>query len=103
LDYENSKNPFQDRRIRINGWKKYAFHHIDERTELLEVASSLNQVGLQILTEHLGDIEAERFIALIQREPFDYTKCRQGLDEDLSIEDISKKAMDMKKNTEQKL
>jgi hypothetical protein len=60
--------------------------------------------GIQILTEHLGDIEAERFIALIQREPFDYTKWRQGLDEDLSIEDISKKAMALKKKaTEQKL
>jgi len=49
--------------------------------------------GLEILTKHLGDIEAERFVALIQREPFDYTKWRQGLDEDLSIEEISQKAM----------
>lgn len=49
--------------------------------------------GLQILTEHLGDIEAERFIAIIQREPFDYTKWRQGLDEDSTIQEISKKAM----------
>jgi len=49
--------------------------------------------GLQILTEHLGDIEAERFIAIIQREPFDYTKWRQGMDEDLTIQEISKKAM----------
>ncbi len=58
--------------------------------------------GVQILTEHLGDIEAERFIALIQREPFDYTKWRQGLDEDLSIEEISDKAMALKENaTEQ--
>ena len=55
--------------------------------------------GLQILTEHLGDIEAERFIALIQREPFDYTKWRQGLDEDLTIEEISKKAMRLKMET----
>jgi len=52
--------------------------------------------GLQILTEHLGDVEAERFIALIQREPFDYTKWRQGLDEELSVEEISKKAMALK-------
>lgn len=52
--------------------------------------------GLQILAEHLGDIEAERFIALIQREPFDYTKWRQGLDEELSIEQISRKAMALK-------
>jgi hypothetical protein len=58
--------------------------------------------GLQILAEYLGDVEAERFIALIQREPFDYTKWRQGMDEDLSIEEISKKAMTLRmKDTEQ--
>jgi len=49
--------------------------------------------GLQVLAKYLGDVEAERFIALIQREPFDYTKWRQGLDEDLSIEEISRRAM----------
>ncbi|KKO18197.1 MAG: hypothetical protein DCC43_05065 [Candidatus Brocadia sp.] len=53
--------------------------------------------GLKILTEFLGDVEAERFISLIQREPFDYTKWRQGLDEDLSIEEISKRAMAIRK------
>jgi hypothetical protein len=58
--------------------------------------------GIQILAKHLGDVEAERFIALIQREPFDYTKWRPGLDEDLSIEEISQKAMALKmKTTEQ--
>ena len=49
--------------------------------------------GLQVLTKYLGDVEAERFIALIQREPFDYTKWRQDLDEDLTIDEISRKAM----------
>jgi hypothetical protein len=49
--------------------------------------------GRQILAEHPGNIEAERFIALIQREPFDDTKWRQGLDENPSIEQISRKAM----------
>jgi hypothetical protein len=49
--------------------------------------------GLQILAKYLGDIEAERFIALIQREPFDYTKWREGLDEGLTIEEISRRAM----------
>ena len=33
--------------------------------------------GIQILAQHLGDVEAERFGALIQREPFDYTKLRR--------------------------
>lgn len=52
--------------------------------------------GMQVLTEQLGDIEAERFIALIQREPFDYTKWRQNLEKDLSIEQISKKATELR-------
>jgi predicted nucleic acid-binding protein len=47
MDYENSKNPFQERKIRINGWRKYAFQHIDESAELLKIANSLNQMGLQ--------------------------------------------------------
>ncbi len=59
--------------------------------------------GLQVLTEFLGDVEAERFVSLIQRERFDYTKWRQDLDENLSIKEISKKAMALRmKNTEQK-
>jgi hypothetical protein len=41
--------------------------------------------GLQVLAKYLGDIETECFIALIQREPFDYTKWRQDLDEDPTI------------------
>ena len=49
--------------------------------------------GFQLLVKHLGNVEAERFIALIQREAFDYTKWRQGMDEDLSLEEISQKAM----------
>jgi len=53
--------------------------------------------GMKILAEYLGDVEAERFIALIQREPFDYTKWRQGLDEDLTIEGISERAMELRK------
>ncbi len=55
--------------------------------------------GVQILAKYLGDIETERFIALIQREPFDYTKWRQGLDEDLTIKDISQKAMALRKKS----
>ncbi len=58
--------------------------------------------GFQVLAQYLGDIEAERFIALIQRDPFDYTKWRQDMDEDLSLDEISQKAMALRnKNTEQ--
>ncbi|OIP42317.1 hypothetical protein AUJ95_01830 [Candidatus Desantisbacteria bacterium CG2_30_40_21] len=55
--------------------------------------------GFQVLTEYIGDVETERFVALIQREPFDYTKWRQGLYEGLSIEEISKKAMALRRQS----
>jgi hypothetical protein len=54
--------------------------------------------GVQILAKYLGDIEMERFIALIQREPFDYTQWRQAIDGDDSIEEISRKAMALRHN-----
>jgi len=53
--------------------------------------------GFQILTKSLGLVEAERFVALIQQEPFDYTKWREGLFEELSVEEISHKAMELRK------
>jgi ferric-dicitrate binding protein FerR (iron transport regulator) len=41
---------------------------------------------MRILAEQLGLVEAERFIALLRREPFDYTKWRQGLFKDIPLE-----------------
>lgn len=61
--------------------------------------TEIKQKGIHILSQHLGDVEAERFIALIQRERFDYTKWKQGLDEELSIEDISRNAMSLRVRT----
>ena len=56
--------------------------------------------GFRLLAQNLGDVEAERFIALIQREPFDYTKWWQGVDEEQSLEEIRQKAMALRdKNT----
>ena len=49
--------------------------------------------GVRALTESLGKVGAERFIALIQREPFDYTKWQRTLWEGLSVEEISQKAV----------
>lgn len=49
--------------------------------------------GMKILIKHLGKVEAERFISLIIREPFDYTKWQKGLWEDKSINEISEAAM----------
>ena len=49
--------------------------------------------GVRALTESLGKVGAERFIALIQREPFDYTKWQRTLWEGSSVEEISRSAM----------
>ncbi|MFM2197572.1 MAG: hypothetical protein RLZZ505_1004 [Verrucomicrobiota bacterium] len=49
--------------------------------------------GVAVLTDSLGSVEAERFITLILREPFDYTKWRRDLFEDRSIQEISAAAM----------
>ncbi|MCL2426657.1 MAG: hypothetical protein FWD05_10020 [Oscillospiraceae bacterium] len=45
----------------------------------------LRDDGMRILAEHLGLVEAERFIALMRREPFDYTQWRQGLYKDVPL------------------
>lgn len=53
--------------------------------------------GFRALASSLGHIGAERFIALIQREPFDYTKWQRDLWDNQSVEEISLKAMKVKK------
>jgi hypothetical protein len=58
--------------------------------------TEIKSKGVQILATHLGDIEMERFIALIQREPFDYTKWHQNMDDDISLEELSRKAMSLR-------
>ena len=61
--------------------------------------TEIKSKGIQLLSEYLGDVEAERFITLIQREPFDYTKWRQDLDDNLSINEISRNAMLLRKQS----
>jgi hypothetical protein len=44
--------------------------------------------GMDVLIKNLGMIEAERFIMLMQKETFDYTKWQENLFEDMTIEEI---------------
>jgi len=44
--------------------------------------------GMNTLIKKMGLIEAERFIMLIQKDTFDYTKWQENLFEDMSIEEI---------------
>ena len=44
--------------------------------------------GLDILSKSLGLVDAERFISLILREPFDYTAWQQDLYTDVSLDEF---------------
>ena len=49
--------------------------------------------GTKALIDALGELQAERFIALMTREPFDYTRWQKDLWTERSIKEISKTAM----------
>ena len=49
--------------------------------------------GVRALLNALGKLEAERFIALLGREPFDYTRWQEDMWAEKSIEEISEAAM----------
>jgi hypothetical protein len=48
----------------------------------------IRREGMNTLIKNLGLIETERFIMLIQKETFDYTKWQEDLFEDMTIEEI---------------
>ena len=55
--------------------------------------------GMKTLLDNLGMVDAERFISLILREPFDYTAWRTELqEENLSLRDLSRQAMETYKS-----
>jgi hypothetical protein len=58
--------------------------------------------GIECLIENLGLVEAEKFIALINNESFDYTIWRRdNLFKDLTVEELSKKAMEYRQMKKQ--
>ena len=59
--------------------------------------AEVKQKGLGALLDALGEVDAERFITLLNRDPFDYTIWQKNLFENMTIEEISSKAMILKK------
>lgn len=45
LDYENNKNPFQERKEQIKAWREYAALDIQENPEIIEMGNSLTKKG----------------------------------------------------------
>ena len=56
--------------------------------------TEIKRKGFRILIEKLGDVDAEKFISLINKEPFDYTQWQSTLWNDQTIDQVSEKAID---------
>lgn len=49
LDYENTKNPFDEKRSRIGMWRQYAIEDIKETESVLELGEYfMNAIGLKM-------------------------------------------------------
>ena len=59
----------------------------------------IRKEGMRALNERLNLVEAERFITLILREPFDYTEWQRDLYEGMLVDELSRKAEETWKNT----
>ena len=49
LDYENSENPFRERREQIIKWRTYSNEDIEESDEILSIASMIMKHGIKKL------------------------------------------------------
>ncbi|NJL58878.1 MAG: hypothetical protein HC887_03710 [Desulfobacteraceae bacterium] len=68
----------------------------------MKTDSEIKMSGFEILNRNLGTLETERFIVLIRREKFDYTKWRENLFDGLSGKEISKRAMEFQNTLKNK-
>jgi glutamyl-tRNA reductase len=64
--------------------------------------TEIKKKGIQALIGELGSVGMEKFIALIQREPFDYTKWQRSLWIDHTVEELSKEAKRLRENEQEK-
>lgn len=58
----------------------------------------LSRNAIQCLIENLGVVQTERFISIIIKEPFDYTKWQQDLFTDMTAEELFNAATNWKAN-----
>jgi hypothetical protein len=58
----------------------------------MKTDSELRSDGMKLLRSHLGLVESERFLTLMLREPFDYTKWRQSQWQSETVATLAQKA-----------
>jgi len=61
----------------------------------------LLNTGMKVLIDNLGLVETERFVYLMNKEPFDYTKWHSTLYEGMSVREISNMATQTRERKQQ--
>ncbi len=59
----------------------------------MRTEEEIKRKGMEALLNELGDVDAEIFIKMLTREPFDYTTWQKELWPDLTVDELNKKAM----------
>jgi hypothetical protein len=67
----------------------------------MKTDTEIKRDGLHTLIDALGAVEAERFITLILREPFDYTTWQRQLWLEKSLDEVNKAAMNLRKKSDE--
>ena len=63
----------------------------------------LKQSVMRHLIDSFGHVQAERFISLMNKEPFDYTEWQRDLYEGMTVEELSGRAMQNRANKRKSL
>jgi hypothetical protein len=61
--------------------------------------NTILDTGFECLQEKLGLVGAERFISLVIAEPSDYTKWRENLFKDMTLNELCEKVMQYQRET----
>jgi len=75
-----------------------------KRKEFAMTDTLLKTKAMDVLVKTFGVVEAERFIALVLKEPFDYTEWRtDNLVDDITVSELNRQATEYWNNTKQEV
>lgn len=58
----------------------------------MSTEKEIRQRGMEVLLKELGDLDTEKFIKMLIREPFDYTEWQRSLWSTTDIDELDRKA-----------
>ncbi len=65
----------------------------------MKTDTDIRSEGIRALMQVLGTVEAERFIAIINRERFDYTEWRKSQWQEETVASIANRAHSLRENS----